>query len=186
MWRETRKASAGVLVIKGRLHKAWALSGKKKEKKSWLWFCRTWRQLKNFFPLVFNTKCSSHIDKVAKDEGWAWDNEEWSAAEDWVWEHLRNLRTNKLMEIDERTRMCSDKATIHYIWKDVAVWRRSHWLEKEKNKPVFRKRNMNTKGTTGQSVSLLSLARSWTRSWQNYAEVHGKQRSNWWQTARLY
>lgn len=57
--------------------------------------------LNKFFPLVFTAKCSSHMNKSAKFKGCAWGNEEWSAVEDCVREHLRNLRAHKLMAIDE-------------------------------------------------------------------------------------
>ncbi|KAK4817902.1 LOW QUALITY PROTEIN: hypothetical protein QYF61_002385 [Mycteria americana] len=97
-----RKASIGTSMIKGRLGKTWALSGRKRE----TWLPGIWRRMRyllnNFFASVFTGKCSSHTTQVAEGKGRDWENEELpTVGEDQVQDHLRNLKVHKFMGPDE-------------------------------------------------------------------------------------
>lgn len=65
-----------------RLEKVWALSGKKRKEELVMQYMEKSDVLNDFFLPVFTAECSSHIDRVDKGKGRAWDKEEWSTVED--------------------------------------------------------------------------------------------------------
>lgn len=76
------------------------------------------------------------------------------------------------METDEVHSWALEWELVYAVAKPLSIMFDKLWQSDEgptdwkrrKITPIFKKGNTKTQGTTGQSVSLLSLARSWTRS----------------------
>jgi len=121
---------------------------------------------------VFTGKCSCHTTQDAEDKGRDWENEELAAAgEDWVRDHLRNLKVHKSMEPDE-VHPQVPQGLADEIAKPLSIVFEKSWQcievptdwKRENITPIFKNENQNTWGTTGHRVAPLCPARSWSRS----------------------
>ena len=123
--------------------------------------------LNDFFASVFPSKCSSHTTQVTEENGRDWENEELpTIGKDQVQDHLKNLKVHKSVgpdkvhplmdEIAKPLSIISEK-----LWQPGEVpsdWKRGNIS------PIFKRAKMKSQAITGQTVSPLCSARSWSRS----------------------
>jgi len=129
--------------------------------------------LDDFFASVFTSKGSGCIAQAAESKGENLEKVDLpDLHEDRVRDHLKNLKEHKSIRPDEihprvLRELADEVAKLLSIlfersWQSGEVsanWRRG-------NSPHFQERKKkNIQGTTGQSVSPLCLARSWSRSY---------------------
>jgi len=127
--------------------------------------------LNDSFPLVFTSKCSSHTTQAAEGKGRDWDNEEPpTVGEDRVQGHLRNMKVHESMGHDVHPwdlRELVDEVASHYpsyLRSCGSPVKFPVTGKGETQLPFLKRVKRMTWGTTGQSVSPVCPARSWSRS----------------------
>ena len=150
----------------------WTLSGKKLE----TWSRGIQRKLRCSVISLPLCMGSSHTAQVAERKGKNWENEVLpSVSEDQVWDHLKNLKVHKSVGPNKihpwvLRELVEEVAKLLFIifdrsWQSGVV----HTDWKGETQTLVSRREEKIWGTTGQSVSPLCLARSWSRySWRPY------------------